>query len=209
VQFRPELILPGPNLTVTLDGVRRPAIFLDRDGTLIQHVHYLCDPALVKLLPGAAEALKRFRAAGFTCVVVTNQSAIGRGMFTVERLDQIHAEMNRQFAECGAAVDGVYYCPDAPCGDDPTVMEKPDRKPGPGMLLRAAAELKLDLGASWMVGDLISDVLAGRNAGCRSILLESGVTTPAEARVLAGQFLTAPDLAAAADLILADHREGR
>ena len=77
------------------------------------------------------------------------------------------------------------------------------------MLLRAAADLKLDLGASWMVGDLISDVLAGQNAGCRSILLESGQTAPEEAQTFAGQFLTAPDLAAAADLILADLGEGR
>ena len=101
-------------------------------------------------------------------------------MLTEERLDQIHTEMNRQLAACGATIDGIYYCPDAPAGDDRTVVENPDRKPGPGMLLRAAADLKLDLGASWMVGDLISDVLAGLNAGCRSILVESGQTLPAE-----------------------------
>jgi histidinol phosphatase-like enzyme len=83
-------------------------------------------------------------------------------------------------------------------------VENPDRKPGPGMLLRAAADLKLDLGASWMIGDLISDVLAGENAGCRSILLESGQTAPAEAHTLVGRFLTAPDLTAAADVILAN-----
>ena len=117
--------------------------------------------------------------------------------------------MNRQLATCGATIDAVYYCPDAPAGDDRTVVENPDRKPGPGMLLRAAADLKLDLGASWMIGDLISDVLAGQNAGCRSILLESGQTAPEEAQTLAGRFLTAPDLAAAADLILADRGERR
>ena len=189
-------------------GSQRPAIFLDRDGTLIEHVHYLCDPALVQLLPGAAEALKRFRRAGFTRVLVTNQSAIGRGMLTEERLGQIHAEMNRQLAAHGATIDAVYYCPDVPAGDDRTVVENPDRKPGPGMLLRAAADLKLDLETSWMVGDLISDVLAGQNAGCRSILLKSGQTAVGEAQSLAGQFLTAPDLAATVDLILADRELG-
>jgi histidinol-phosphate phosphatase family protein len=183
------------------------AVFLDRDGTLIEHAHYLSDPALVKLLPGAAEALKRFRLAGFVRVLVTNQSAIGRGILTEDRLGQIHTEMNRQLAAHGAVIDAVYYCPDTPAGDDRTVVENPDRKPGPGMLLRAAADLKLDLGTSWMVGDLISDVLAGQNAGCRSILLESGQTAPEEAQTLAGRFLTAPDLAAAADLILVDHGE--
>ena len=206
---RREVASTFPDQAATSSGLHRPAIFLDRDGTLIEHVHYLSDPALVQLLPGAAEALRRFRRAGFARVLVTNQSAIGRGMLTAERLDQIHTEMNRQLAACGATIDAIYYCPDVPAGDDRTVVENPDRKPGPGMLLRAAADLKLDLGASWMIGDLISDVLAGQNAGCRSILLESGQTAPEEAQTLAGRFLTAPDLAAAADLILADHGERR
>jgi len=187
----------------------QPAIFLDRDGTVIEHVHYLSDPALVRLLPGVAEALRRFRRAGFARILVTNQSAIGRGMLTTERLDQIHAEMNRQLATHGATIDAIYYCPDAPAGDDRTVVENPERKPGPGMLLRAAADLKLDLGVSWMVGDLISDVLAGQNAGCRSILLESGQTAPEQAQKLSGRFMTASALATAADLILANHGEAR
>ena len=201
---RREVASIFPSQALTSRGSYRPAIFLDRDGTVIEHVHYLCDPALVQLLPGAAEALRRFRQAGFARVLVTNQSAIGRGMLTVGRLDEIHTEMNRQLAACGATIDAVYYCPDVPGDDDRTVVENLDRKPGPGMLLRAAADLKLDLGASWMIGDLISDVLAGDNAGCRSILLASGQAAPAEAHTLVGRFLTAPDLAAAADLILAN-----
>jgi histidinol-phosphate phosphatase family protein len=148
--------------------------------------------------------LKRFRRAGFTRVLVTNQSAIGRGMLTEERLDQIHTEMNRQLAVHGATIDAVYHCPDVPAGDDRTLVENLDRKPGPGMLLRAAADLNLDLGTSWMVGDLISDVLAGQNAGCRSILLESGQTSSQAVQALSGQFFTAPDLAATVELILAD-----
>jgi histidinol-phosphate phosphatase family protein len=183
-------------------GAARPAVFLDRDGTLIEHVPYLSDPALVRLLPGAAEALVRLRRAGFACVLVTNQSAIGRGMLTVERLEEIHAELDRQLAAHGAALEAVYYCPAAPGGADRTVVECPDRKPGPGMLLRAAAERRLDLAASWMVGDLISDVMAGLNAGCRSILVHSGQTTAAAAPPLPGRTLVAADLAAAAEVIL-------
>lgn len=118
-------------------GTQRPAVFLDRDGTLIEHVHYLCDPALVRLLPGVAEALKWLRRAGFALVLVTNQSAIGRGMLTEDRLEEIHTEMRRQLAACGATVDGIYHCPVAPGTDDRSVVEHPDRKPGPGMLLHS------------------------------------------------------------------------
>jgi D-glycero-D-manno-heptose 1,7-bisphosphate phosphatase len=198
-----------PERPKTQRGTPEPAVFLDRDGTLIEHVHYLSDPVLVRLLPGTAEALKQLRDAGFVLVLVTNQSAIGRGILTEKRLDEIHTELNRQLAICGAAIDAIYYCPDIPCGDDRIVVQNPDRKPGPGMLLCAAAELGLDLGTSWMVGDLISDALAGINAGCRSILLQTGQTSRAEARTVASQALIAPDLAAAAALIIDDRRTQR
>jgi D-glycero-D-manno-heptose 1,7-bisphosphate phosphatase len=184
---------------------RRPAVFLDRDGTIIEHVHYLRDPAEVRLLPGAADALKRLADAGFARVVVTNQSAIARGMLTVEGLALVHDEMNRQLAEAGAAVDAIYYCPDAPAGDDRTAVDSVDRKPGPGMLLRAADDHGLDLAASWMIGDMISDVLAGRNAGCRgSILVRTGAESVAAEAALGPGDPAVDDLIAAADLILSD-----
>jgi D-glycero-D-manno-heptose 1,7-bisphosphate phosphatase len=181
-----------------------PAVFLDRDGTLIEHVHYLSDPKQVRLLPGAAEAVARLRRAGFRCVLVTNQSAIGRGMITTERLHAIHVEMNRQLAERGTSLDGIYFCPDVPTGDDRTVVDYPDRKPGPGMLLRAASELAIKLADSWMVGDLISDVLAGLNAGCQSILIASGQTASqvSEAETTNRHYFSAVDLAGAAEMIL-------
>ena len=203
-QHEAALILPG-QLQVG-NNTPRPAVFLDRDGTLIEHIPYLSDPAMVSLLPRAAEALKRLRRAGFATVLVTNQSAIGRGMLAVNRLDEIHAELNRQLALEGATIDGIYYCPDAPKSDDRTVVENPDRKPGPGMLFRAAADLNLDLSASWMVGDLISDVLAGLNAGCKSILVQSGQTSQAKADTVAGLAPIAPDFAASVDLILDDRK---
>ena len=183
----------------------RPAVFLDRDGTIIAHVPYLSDPRDVRLLPGAATAIARLRASGRACVVVTNQSVIGRGMITEDDLSEIHAEMIRQLAAEDAEVDDIRFCPVAPAVDDRSVIECQDRKPGPGMLFRAAARMGLDLDASWMVGDHVSDVLAGINAGCLgSILIRCG--KPLEesdlARLPAGTYHDLPDLAAAADLIL-------
>jgi mannose-1-phosphate guanylyltransferase len=153
----------------------RPAVFLDRDGTLIEHVHYLSRPDQVRLVPEAAESLHRLVEAGFACVVVTNQSVVGHGIITETDLHFIHEEMNRQLAEGGVKLDAIYYCTATSSGKDRTKVEHPDRKPAPGMLLRAAREHNLDLSQSWMIGDMISDILAGRNAGCRgNILVLSG-----------------------------------
>lgn len=151
------------------------AVFLDRDGTLIEHVHYLTDPKDVKLVQGAAQAIHAMHEAGYLCVVVTNQSAIGRGMLTQLDLERIHDEVNQQLLKENAVVDGWYSCPIVPTTDDQTVVEHPDRKPGPGMLLRAARELSIDVPQSWMIGDMISDALAGQAAGCKgSILVRNG-----------------------------------
>jgi D-glycero-D-manno-heptose 1,7-bisphosphate phosphatase len=182
----------------------RPAVFLDRDGTILEHVHYLADPRDVRLIPGAATAIRTLRAAGFVCVVVTNQSAIGRGMLTEARLGEIHDEMNRQLAIEQTAVDAIEFCPVVPIGDDLTSIEHVDRKPGPGMLYRAANSLDLDLDASWMVGDLISDVRAGINAGCRgSVLVRTGKESGEDAAPPGAEYYVADDLVAAARLILA------
>lgn len=153
----------------------RPAVFLDRDGTIIEQVHYIRDPKDVRLIPGAPAALRALRDAGFALVVVSNQSAVGRGLMTLDEVDKVEAEMERQLALEGVALDGWYFCPVAPAVDRPNaqrdIVDHPDRKPGPGMLLRAAKERSLDLSRSWMVGDMLSDVLAGRNAGVRGTVL--------------------------------------
>ncbi len=181
----------------------RPAVFLDRDGTIIEHVHYLSNPLDVRLIPGSAQAIERLRSAGYACVVVTNQSAIGRGMITLAQLDLIHDEMNRQLAAEGAAVDAIYFCPEAPANDDRTVIEHSDRKPGPGMLFRASDDLTLDLDASWMVGDMISDVLAGLNAGCPgNILVRTGKELSETDSGPGIEYQIADDIGAAAELIL-------
>lgn len=180
----------------------KPAVFLDRDGTIVEQVHHLRDPADIRLIDGAADAIRKLREAGFAAVVVTNQSVIGRGMLTVQGLGLIHAEMNRQLAARGAALDAIYFCPIAPGESGRECIEHPDRKPGPGMMQRAAREMSLDLSASWMVGDMISDMLAGRNAGCRAtILVRTGLGATQDASHAAIDFV-ADDLRAAAELIV-------
>lgn len=145
-------------------------VFLDRDHTIIEDPGYMTEPSAVKLLPGVDVALRSLATAGFKLVVVTNQSAIARGMLTEAGLERIHVEMRRQLAQRGVQLDGIYYCPYHP---EATVEayagESEDRKPQPGMLLRAGRELDIDLGESWMVGDSPRDVEAGQRAGCRTI----------------------------------------
>jgi histidinol-phosphate phosphatase family protein len=168
-------------------GTRRWAVFLDRDGTLIEDPGYLSRPEGVRVLPGVPAALRRLRAAGCLLVLVSNQSGIGRGYYAEEDYARVHAATE---AALGFRFDGERHCPhhpDSKCSC---------RKPAPGMLLSAARKLSIDLRRSFVVGDRESDVLAGRAAGCRAVLIGPG---PAPEGVL-----TAPDLAGAADLILAE-----
>ncbi|MDA0239417.1 MAG: HAD family hydrolase [Proteobacteria bacterium] len=158
-----------------------PAVFLDRDGTLIESVHYLNRVDQVKLIPGAGKALCALEEMGYLRIVVTNQAAIGKGLLTEEGLHEIHVEVARQLALQQASIDGWYFCPVVGQGGGREVIEHPDRKPGPGMLLKAARDHAIDLHTSWMVGDTVSDTLAGRNAGCsHTVFVESGLSPPGE-----------------------------
>jgi D-glycero-D-manno-heptose 1,7-bisphosphate phosphatase len=187
--------------SIDADGMR-PAVFVDRDGVLIEHVHYISDPDDVRLIEGAADAIVACRRAGYACVVVSNQSAIGRGLMTEAQLRAVNDRMCDLFAAEGAVFDALYHCPVAPTCADPTVVEHEDRKPGAGMLRRGASELRLDLARSWMIGDTVSDVLAGINAGCRgSILVDSGLEAGDRAPFERLPYQTAADLAAAASVI--------
>lgn len=180
----------------------KPAVFLDRDGTLIEDAGYLADPAGIRLLPGVIAALHRLRAAGYALVIVTNQSGIGRGLLTVETVEAIHQELARQLDAAGTPLDAIYYCPIAPTTTDRATIEHPDRKPGPGMLQRGAQELHLDLAASWMIGDNLADALAGVNAGCRGVLLvRTGLKSPDD-DPLCRSFEIRDDLSAAVEWIL-------
>ena len=146
------------------------AVFLDRDRTIIEDPGYLSAPEAVKLLPGAELAIRSLAQAGFRIVVVTNQSGIARGLLTEEALEQIHAELRRQLSERGAHLDAIYHCPYHPEGTvERYAIESDLRKPSPGMLVRAAEELDIDLKSSWMVGDGARDIEAGPRAGCRTI----------------------------------------
>jgi D,D-heptose 1,7-bisphosphate phosphatase len=148
------------------------AVFLDRDNTVIDDPGYLADPQGVRLLPGVEEALTRLAGASWRLIVVTNQSGVARGLLTEDMLQQVHAEIQRQLAQRGAKLDAIYYCPFLPEAPvEAYARDSDERKPKPGMLLRAAREMDLDLRASWMVGDSDRDIQAGRRAGCRTILI--------------------------------------
>jgi len=180
------------------------AVFLDRDGTIIRLNGYLTSPEQVCLLPDAAASIRKLRERGFQCVLVTNQSAVGRGLISADQLEEIHQELQRQLAVEGAKMDAIYSCHEVPIADDETVVEHPDRKPGPGMLLRAAQDLKLNLAASWMIGDRLSDVLAGVNAGCRSIRVRTGYRYMCPIRSIDYEYVSKYSIKEAVEFILAE-----
>jgi D-glycero-D-manno-heptose 1,7-bisphosphate phosphatase len=153
----------------------RPAVFLDRDGTLTAEAEWVRSKADLVLLPFAGEAVARLSRAGFAVVVATNQSAIARGFLTEAELSEIHAHMTRELERDGGVVAGLYYCPHHPNeGHPPYRRECECRKPKPGMLLAAARELALDLGRSWTIGDAGRDLDAGEAAGVTGILVATG-----------------------------------
>ena len=144
----------------------RPAVFFDRDGTLIHEAHYCAKPSQVRAFDGAPEALVKLSEAGSALVIVTNQSGIGRGYFTLEDYRRVHEEVLGQLRP--AEITAAYHdesTPDAP---------SPRRKPSVAMLEEAAREHGLDLSRSWMVGDKTSDIECGKNAGMRTVLVETG-----------------------------------
>ncbi|NQU75278.1 MAG: HAD family hydrolase [Planctomycetes bacterium] len=151
------------------------AVFLDRDNTIIEDHGFLSDPAGLRLLPGVERALKGLAQAGYKLVVVTNQSGVARGLITEQALAKVHEELQRQLAEHGAQLDAIYYCPYLPEGSvQEYARDSDERKPKPGMLLRAAEEMNIDLSASWMVGDSPRDVEAGQRAGCQTVRVRIG-----------------------------------
>jgi D-glycero-D-manno-heptose 1,7-bisphosphate phosphatase len=153
----------------------KPAVFLDRDGTLIDDVDYLSGFDQITLFPWSVDALRLLARAGFLAVVVTNQSAVARGMVTEDFVRESHAELNRRLERGGARVDAFYFCPHHP---DAAIERYRGqcrcRKPEPGMIEDAARDLEVDLGRSWMVGDRWIDVAAGNAAGVRTVLVRSG-----------------------------------
>ncbi len=183
--------------------MNRQAVFLDKDGTLIENEPYNVDPARIRLSAGAEAALRVLHAAGYRLVVVSNQSGVARGYFGEEELSAVRDCIAELLARAGARLDGFYYCPhlpDAPIARYARICAC--RKPAPGLLFRAAAELGIALDRSWLIGDILDDVEAGNRAGCRTILLSNGGETEWRRSPLRTPDATVPNLWAAAQTIL-------
>ncbi|MGH3182291.1 MAG: D-glycero-alpha-D-manno-heptose-1,7-bisphosphate 7-phosphatase, partial [Streptosporangiaceae bacterium] len=153
----------------------RPAIFFDRDGTLNEEVGYAGRPEEFHIYPYAAEAVRRANQAGWAAVVVTNQAGVARGLFPEAAVKELHRMLAEHLAAQGAKLDGIYYCPHHPEGTVAGYAEACTcRKPQPGMLLRAAHELGLNLSSSWVVGDRRYDVAMAHAAGAKAVLVRTG-----------------------------------
>lgn len=179
------------------EAALKPAIFLDRDGTIVRDVGYPHRLEDLFLLDGAIAGLRLLHQRGWPLFIVSNQSGIARGLFTEADAQRFQDALDGRLQAEGIILAGFYYCPYHPTeGVGPYRVDSPLRKPGPGMLLQAAQDHDLDLSRSWMIGDKRSDVLAGQSAGCRTILLRTGKAGLGE-----------PDLAAVSDHTTADLRE--
>jgi D-glycero-D-manno-heptose 1,7-bisphosphate phosphatase len=147
---------------------RRPFVLLDRDGTIIVERHYLSDPRQIEFLPGAINGLRQMRTLGLGLVVVTNQSAVGRGFFDESHLNLIHRHLRELLKDEGIQLGGIFFCPHTP------ETNCSCRKPRPGLAERAAQELAFDLQASFLIGDKPADIELGRNVGATTFLVRTG-----------------------------------
>lgn len=176
----------------------RAAVFLDRDGTLIEDRHYLKDPDLLHLLPGAAGAVRRLNLARLPVVVVTNQSGIARGLLSEADYEVTARRLETVLATDGARLDAQYHCPHLPSISGPCAC----RKPGPELYERAARDLELDLGSSWWIGDRERDIAAADHFGGHSLLVLTGAGRDEFTRLADGARRAVPDIAAAVDVVL-------
>ena len=167
------------------------AVFIDRDGTIMEDCVYCSDPKKVKLFPGVPEALRRLKSNGFKLIIITNQSGIGRGLFTVKQYRAVEAELLRQLGV--GLIDATYFCPDAP--DEHCKC----RKPKPGMVLEATQEHQIDLSRSFLIGDSEIDVECAHNAGVRGIRVQTGLQPDMTGSMADWR---ADDLPAAVEIIL-------
>ncbi|HEX8633878.1 MAG TPA: HAD family hydrolase [Pyrinomonadaceae bacterium] len=156
-------------------SARRRAVFIDRDGTISEEVGYVNHPSRYRVFPYAAEAVKLLNEAGWLAVLITNQAGVARGYFTEDVIGAVHTLLAGELERGGARLDAVYYCPHHPSvGEPPYRFDCDCRKPRPGLIRRAAADLDIDIARSWMIGDRYSDTELARNAGARAALVLSG-----------------------------------
>jgi D,D-heptose 1,7-bisphosphate phosphatase len=154
------------------------AVFLDKDGTLIEDVPYNVNPDLMRLTSGAVEGLRSLHAAGYKLIIISNQSGVARGYFPEVALLGVIERSHQLLAEMGVPLTGFYYCPHHPDGSVAGYnINCSCRKPEPGLILRAAQEHSIDLANSWFIGDILNDVEAGRRAGCKTMLINNGNET--------------------------------
>jgi D-glycero-D-manno-heptose 1,7-bisphosphate phosphatase len=178
------------------------AVFLDKDGTLIENVPYNVDPERIRLSAGAAEGLRRLHAAGYRLIVISNQSGVARGFFPEAALAAVEGKLRDLLAEVGVPLAGFYYCPHHPDGVVPGLaVACACRKPAPGLILLAARDHGIDPARSWFVGDILDDVEAGRRAGCATVLIDNGNETEWVLSPLRTPHHVAADLDEAARLI--------
>jgi len=186
-----------------LAGGLRRAVFLDRDGTINVEKDYLCRPEEFTFIPGAPQAIRALKDAGFLVIVVSNQSGVARGYFGPAEVEALHAHMQSELAPFATAIDAFYYCPHHPlAGVAPYRVDCDCRKGRPGMLLQAAREYGIDLSRSFMIGDKAADIEAGQAAGCTSVLVLTGYGAETALKTNLTPFAICADLGAAAAAIL-------
>jgi len=154
------------------------AVFLDKDGTLIKDISYNVDPGLIEFEPYAFEALELLYQHEFLLIIITNQPGIAFAYFTEEELKKVYEHIKNELRQQGITLSGFYYCPHHVSGKLQSYAKECNcRKPAPGLLLRAASDMNIDLSQSWVIGDILNDVEAGSNAGCKTILINNGNET--------------------------------
>src|SRR5437773_10984386 len=183
--------LPVSERTPKVSDALSPAIFIDRDGTIMEDCVYCSDPKNVKIFAGVPEALRRLKSNGFKLIIITNQSGLGRGRITLEQYRAVEADVLRQLGD--GLIDATYFCPDVP-GQHST-----RRKPAPGMVVEATREHQVDLSRSFLIGDSEIDVECAHNAGVRAIRVQTGFQCDSTASMADW---IADDLPAAVEIIL-------
>lgn len=181
----------------------KPAVFLDRDGTINVDKNYLIDPAEFEFIPGVPQALRQLQEAGFLLVVVTNQSGVARGYFTFAQVEELHRHMERLLAGYGVNLAAIYSCPHHPSAGIGAYRQDCEcRKGKPGMLLQAASDLQIDLQRSYLIGDKEADLQAGYLAGCKTFLVQTGYGFASVAKADKYSAVVVADLPAAVAKIL-------
>jgi D-glycero-D-manno-heptose 1,7-bisphosphate phosphatase len=187
--------------------MKNRAVFLDKDGTLIENVPYNVDPGKIRLTDGALTGLSRLQQAGYSLFIVTNQSGIAHGYFDEQDVYRIEEHLREILERAGIALEGFYFCPHHPDGIVPAYSVACQcRKPNPGLIFQAAGEHQINLADSWLIGDVLNDIEAGKRANCRTILMNANNETEWNLLPLRRPDYIVKNLAEAADVILLEDR---